>query len=54
MKQMDEVAQLPTKEARQRAYKELLRSWHPDKNPSNQEVATAVFQRIQSEKGRVS
>lgn len=46
------ISALPDKESRQKAFKDLLRAWHPDKNPSNSEVATAVFQRIQSEKAK--
>jgi hypothetical protein len=40
----------PSQEARQKGFKDLLRAWHPDKNPKNVEVATAVFQLIQSER----
>lgn len=53
MQEMQRIARLPQKEVRQKAYKDLLRAWHPDKNPSNAEVATAVFQRIQSERAKV-
>merc|ERR1712070_656024 len=33
------MQQLPTKKERQKGFKELLRAWHPDKNPHNFEVA---------------
>jgi len=53
MRQLSALRQLPDKEARQKGFKDLLRAWHPDKNPSNVEVATAVFQLIQAERPRV-
>jgi len=37
-------------QARMKEYRELLRQWHPDKNPDNIEVATAVFQFLQKAK----
>lgn len=36
--------------ARMKAYRELLRTWHPDKNPEKVEVATEVFQFLQKAK----
>jgi len=53
MARLQEIAEIPSKGARKKAFKELLRAWHPDKNPSNVEVATAVFQRIQDERSKV-
>jgi len=53
MQQLKVVQRLPTKEERQRAFKDLLRAWHPDKNPQSVEVATAVFQRLQAERKKV-
>jgi len=50
MQQLRILQKLPTKEERQRGFKDLLRAWHPDKNPQNVEVATAVFQRLQAER----
>jgi len=38
------------KEARMKEWRELLRQWHPDKNPQRIEVATAVFQFLQKGK----
>lgn len=38
------------KEARMKEWRELLRQWHPDKNPHRIEVATAVFQFLQKGK----
>jgi len=35
---------------RMKEYRELLRQWHPDKNPDKVEVATAVFQFLQKAK----
>lgn len=37
-------------QARMKEYRELLRQWHPDKNPDKVEVATAVFQFLQKAK----
>jgi curved DNA-binding protein CbpA len=37
-------------EARMSDFRALLRKWHPDKNPDNTEVATAVFQFLQKGK----
>ncbi|CAE7208293.1 unnamed protein product [Symbiodinium natans] len=53
MRQLIILRQHPSKEARQKGFKDLLRMWHPDKNPGSPEVATAVFQMIQAERGRV-
>lgn len=41
------------KEARMKEWRELLRQWHPDKNPDRTEVATAVFQFLQKAKPMV-
>mmetsp|Transcript_8996 Transcript_8996/g.23458 ORF Transcript_8996/g.23458 Transcript_8996/m.23458 type:complete len:499 (+) Transcript_8996:87-1583(+) len=49
MEQLRALRNLPKRE-RQKGFKDLLRAWHPDKNPDNHEVATAVFQRLQSER----
>lgn len=35
---------------RMKEYRQLLRQWHPDKNPDKVEVATAVFQFLQKAK----
>ncbi|CAE7607762.1 unnamed protein product [Symbiodinium microadriaticum] len=53
MRQLIMLKQNPSKEARHKGFKELLRLWHPDKNPGSAEVATTVFQMIQAERGRV-
>jgi len=37
-------------QARMKEYRELLRHWHPNKNPEKVEVATAVFQFLQKAK----
>ncbi|OLP91631.1 hypothetical protein AK812_SmicGene26645 [Symbiodinium microadriaticum] len=52
MRQLIMLKQNPSKEARHKGFKELLRLWHPDKNPGSAEVATTVFQMIQAERGR--
>lgn len=38
------------KESRQKEFRQLLREWHPDKNPERIEMATAVFQFLQKGK----
>lgn len=38
------------KEQRQKEFRQLLREWHPDKNPERIEMATAVFQFLQKGK----
>lgn len=53
MRQLLCLKQNPSREARQKGFKELLRVWHPDKNPESCEVATAVFQMIQAERSRI-
>lgn len=52
LQQLAALRNLPTKKEQNKAFKELLRAWHPDKNPQNLEVATAVFQRLQAERFR--
>jgi len=42
------------KEQRAKAFRELLREWHPDKNPERIEMATAVFQFLQKGKSLLS
>merc|ERR1712110_559361 len=42
------------KEQRAKAFRELLRQWHPDKNPERIEMATAVFQFLQKGKSLLS
>ncbi|CAJ1328728.1 unnamed protein product [Effrenium voratum] len=53
MRQLQSLKQNPSREARQKGFKDLLRMWHPDKNPESSEIATAVFQMIQAERSRV-
>jgi len=53
MRQMLDLKKHQGHEARQKGFKELLRAWHPDKNPSSAEIATAVFQMLQAERGRI-
>lgn len=53
LQQLRALRQMPSKEERQKGFKDLLRAWHPDKNPQNQEVATAVFQLLQVERNRI-
>lgn len=50
---LDKLMKLRTvepKEVRMTEWRSLLRRWHPDKNPENVEVATAVFQFLQKAK----
>lgn len=42
---------ISNKDTRMKEWRALLRTWHPDKNPENVEVATAVFQFLQ--KGKI-
>lgn len=53
MRDLLSLKQHPGHEARRKGFKELLRAWHPDKNPNSSEVATVVFQMLQSEQGRI-
>mmetsp|Transcript_14352 Transcript_14352/g.40894 ORF Transcript_14352/g.40894 Transcript_14352/m.40894 type:complete len:454 (-) Transcript_14352:81-1442(-) len=53
LQELARLRQLPSKKERQKGFKELLRSWHPDKNPQNADVATAVFQRLQAERDKL-
>ncbi|CAL1135754.1 unnamed protein product [Cladocopium goreaui] len=52
-RQLQHVKQNPSREAREKGFKDLLRVWHPDKNPENPEVATVVFQMLQAERGGI-
>lgn len=47
---LQELQKVHPKEQRQKAFRALLRSWHPDKNPERVEVATEVFQFLQKGK----
>lgn len=40
------VPNTATKEEIKKAYKELARKWHPDKNPANQDEATKKFKEV--------
>lgn len=50
LEKLMELKQVEPKEQRLKEWRLLLRQWHPDKNPENQEVATAVFQFLQKGK----
>lgn len=47
---LQELTKVHPKEQRQKAFRALLRAWHPDKNPEKVEVATHVFQFLQKGK----
>lgn len=53
LEQLMKVKSVEPREARMREFRKLLREWHPDKNPKNKEVATAVFQFLQKGKSLV-
>lgn len=44
------LKEVEPRENRLKEFRILLRKWHPDKNPDQQEVATAVFQFLQKGK----
>jgi len=50
LEKLVKLQSIEPKEQRMRAYRELLRQWHPDKNPDKVVVATAVFQFLQKAK----
>lgn len=52
MQHLQSIAKITTLDERKRAFRDLQRSWHPDKNPENVELATKVFQKLQSERRR--
>lgn len=47
-KRLAEIKRIPSSPERKSLFKNLLREWHPDKNADRLEVATAVFQLLQS------
>jgi len=47
------LKEINPREARIKEWRALLRAWHPDKNPDNTEVATAVFQFLQKGKALI-
>jgi len=51
LEELKKLQGVEPKDARMKAWRTLLRAWHPDKNPEKAEVATAVFQFLQ--KGKV-
>lgn len=50
LKNLTKLQSIEPKEQRAKEWRLLLRNWHPDKNPDNVEVATAVFQFLQKGK----
>merc|ERR1711957_1005895 len=50
LEQLLKLRDVEPQDARRHEWRKLLRKWHPDKNPEQLEVATAVFQFLQ--KGR--
>eukprot|EP00435_Cladocopium_sp_Y103_P057782 s1350_g20.t1 len=47
---LTELQKVEPKEQRAKEFRNLLRDWHPDKNPENKDMATAVFQFLQKGK----
>jgi len=47
---LTELTKIEPKEQRAKDFRNLLREWHPDKNPERMEMATAVFQFLQKGK----
>lgn len=50
LEKLMKLKEIESKENRSKEFRALLRKWHPDKNPDQQEVATAVFQFLQKGK----
>mmetsp|Transcript_33584 Transcript_33584/g.62937 ORF Transcript_33584/g.62937 Transcript_33584/m.62937 type:complete len:334 (-) Transcript_33584:62-1063(-) len=50
LEKLMKLKEVEPKENRLKEFRILLRKWHPDKNPEQQEVATAVFQFLQKGK----
>ncbi|CAE7839647.1 pfp, partial [Symbiodinium necroappetens] len=50
LEQLLKLKSVESREQRMKEWRELLRHWHPDKNPHRTEVATAVFQFLQKGK----
>jgi curved DNA-binding protein CbpA len=50
LNQLTAIQKMESKDARSKEFRQLLRNWHPDKNPDKVEVATAVFQFLQKGK----
>eukprot|EP00434_Breviolum_minutum_P004711 symbB.v1.2.004151.t1/scaffold235.1/size321457/10 len=51
MQQLQNLKRSPCLELRRKGFKDLLRTWHPDKNPENLKVAVEVFLLIQDYRG---
>merc|ERR1712039_108597 len=51
---INKIKAMEPQEARRKAWRALLREWHPDKNLENHEVAFAVFQFLQKERSLVN
>eukprot|EP00439_Symbiodinium_sp_Y106_P033270 s92_g3.t10 len=50
LEKLMKLKEVEPRENRLKEFRILLRKWHPDKNPDQQEVATAVFQFLQKGK----
>lgn len=50
LEKLMKLKEIESKENRSKEFRALLRKWHPDKNPDQQEVVTAVFQFLQKGK----
>jgi len=54
LNKLKQVQSIASKSQQTKEWRKLLKSWHPDKNQDNIEVATAVFQFLQKGKSLLS
>lgn len=48
--QLTVLKNVEPKEQRMKEFRQMLREWHPDKNPDRLDMATSVFQFLQKGK----
>lgn len=51
MQHLQNLQDMKDGKEKQKAYRKLLREWHPDKNPDKVKMATEVFQFLQKASG---